>query len=116
MPFNSQQEAKDFLIGKIAAEAELQGNPLLDSERKILAFSEQEPESAARVTGEMLDEADEEWEDGIARLLAAAYKREPPEEKQRYTEAEKELEKGDHYLSIMVSAGLGKVKGLSRFL
>lgn len=116
MPFATQQEAKEFLISKIAAQAELEGNPLLESERKILAFSEQETESTAGVTDEMLDEADDEWESGIARVLAAAYNNDTREEQARYFEAKEELEKGDHYLSIMVSAGLAKVKGLLRFL
>jgi 23S rRNA A2030 N6-methylase RlmJ len=106
VPFATQQEAKEFLIGKIAAQAEVEGNPLLETEKKILAFSEQEPESTLGVTDDMLEEADQEWENGIARLLAASYKRDIPEERERYIEAKKELEKGDHYLSIMVSAAL----------
>jgi hypothetical protein len=114
MPFTSQQEAKEFLIGKIAAEAEFQGSPLMESEKRILAFSEQGPESTVGVTDEMLDEADEEWESGIARVFADAYKRDTPYEQERYVEAKKELEKGDHYLSIMVSAGFAKIYGRLR--
>ncbi len=102
----SQREAKQFLIEKITAEAEHQGTPLMESEKKILAFSEQEPESTVDVTHDMLEEADEEWEDGIARPFAAAYRGATPNEQQLYLQAQKELEKGDHYLSIMLKAGL----------
>lgn len=111
MPFSSQPEAKQFLIAKIAAEAELQGGPLMESEKKILAFSEQDPESTVDVTGEMLDEADEEWENGIARIFADAYNRATPDEKERCMEAKKELEKGDHYLSVMVRDGFRRIHG-----
>jgi hypothetical protein len=105
MPFSSQREAKQFLIDKIAAEAELQGIPLLDSEKKILAFAEQDRGTTVGVTDEMLAEADEEWESGIARIFADAYKRASPEEQELYKQAKKKLEEGDHYLLVMVDEG-----------
>ncbi len=48
MPFSSQREAKRFLVGKIAREAEIEGNPLTESEKRLLLFSEEEPDT---VTG-----------------------------------------------------------------
>jgi hypothetical protein len=38
--FNSVRDAKEYLVGKIAAEAELEGKPLSEIERKMLYFSE----------------------------------------------------------------------------
>jgi hypothetical protein len=88
MPF-SQRQSQAVPDRKIAAEAELQGIPLIESEKKILAFSEQYPESTADVTDEMLEEADEEWEGGIARLFASAYRRVTPSEQQFYLQAKR---------------------------
>jgi hypothetical protein len=48
MPFSTQREAKQFLANKIVAEAEREGAPLSDVERRMLLFCEQEPET---VTG-----------------------------------------------------------------
>lgn len=40
MKFSTIKEAKDYLAGKIAAEAEREGAPLSEIERKMLYFSE----------------------------------------------------------------------------
>lgn len=40
MAFHNAREAKEFLISKIVAEAQLEGIPLSEIERKMLYFSE----------------------------------------------------------------------------
>jgi len=108
MPFSSQREAKQFLVSKIIAEAAYQVAPLSDVERQLLLFTEQEPESMKGLPEEVLQDVDVEYEEKITALLRAAYKRDRdnPQEREQYTDAMRELEKGDHYILVMANAAL----------
>jgi hypothetical protein len=62
MTFSSPMDAKNFLAGKIAAEAENRGMHLSEGEQKLLLFSEQDPESPVDIPEELLEGVDEEYE------------------------------------------------------
>ncbi len=105
MTFSSQSDAKKFLANKIAFEAECQGAPLSDVEKRLLLFSEQEPGSEAGIPDDVLQDIDLEYEKKITSLLKAAYKRdhESPEMREQYEGAMQELDGNDHYLLVMAA-------------
>ncbi|HUY95891.1 MAG TPA: hypothetical protein VMU71_11355, partial [Terracidiphilus sp.] len=70
-------EARQFLVDRIAAEAEREGAPLDAMEKEMLGFAESEAsarqmESARKFESER---DDEEYESRIARLANAVYER-----------------------------------------
>ena len=101
-------EAKDFLAGMIAVEAEQEGTPLSEMERKMLYFSETDwtlPDMKA-VSAEFDKRYDQsEYEQKIARLvhkiktgkLAA-----DEQEKKAWNQAVEKLSEGDHYLLVLI--------------
>jgi hypothetical protein len=109
----SVREAKDFLASEIAEEAQREGTPFSEIERKMLYFSE---------TGwtlpdmmKVYEEFDstygqDEYERKIARLIRGAYRRACRDKTATYEKwhaSIKILNKGDHYLSVMIRlAGL----------
>lgn len=110
MTFSSQLEAKRFLAAKIASEAEREGAALSDVEKRMLLFSEQEPESTVGFPDGFLDDIDEEYERRVTSLLKAAYTRDRdnPLERQPYEDAMKTLKGSDHYILVMAEAALPK--------
>jgi hypothetical protein len=110
MPFSTQREAKQFLANKIVAEAEREGAPLSDVERRMLLFCEQEPETVTGFPDDVLENIDTEYEERITSLLRAAYERdqENRDEKQRFEDAYLKLQDGDHYLLVMAEPVLGR--------
>jgi hypothetical protein len=112
----TERDAKEFLVSQVAGEAERQGHPLSDLERKMLYFSE-----SGWTIPDALDVADafdreydsDEYEKRIAGLVQAARKRATGETAARWTSAIDKLAEGDHYISIM----LGEVpRAETRFL
>jgi hypothetical protein len=109
----SVREAKEFLASEIAEEAQREGVSFSEVERKMLYFSE---------TGwtlpdmmEVYDKFDstsdqDEYEHKIARLIRGAYRRACKEKTRNYEKwwaSIRILNKGDHYLSVMIRlAGL----------
>jgi hypothetical protein len=100
------QEAKDFLVQEIAAEALAEGTPLSSLERRMLYFTE---------SGDAIEDPaalDEEftarystavYEKKISRMGASAYrriKRESPVKLQLWNDALRVLGKGDHYILV----------------
>ena len=112
MPFTSQREAKQFLANKIIAEADREGLPLSDIERRMLFFSEQEPDTVEGLLEDVFDGNDEEYELEMTALLKAAYARDKsiPGEGQNYKDAYDKLAEGDHYISVMAEPVLGGVR------
>jgi hypothetical protein len=111
--FHTVRDAKEFLAGKIAEEAEREGAPLSEIERKMLLHSEIGRASAADV--ELNEEFDRiydqgEYETKITRLIRNAVRRarkENPNEYQQWHCAVRKLSKGDHYILVMTRrAGL----------
>ena len=106
--FASAREAKEFLVARIAEEAQREGIPLSDVERKMLYFTE---------TGWTLPDIVEvneqfdreysvaEYEKKIAGLIRNARQRDrkgDPQEFSAWSEAIRILSKEDHYLLVML--------------
>lgn len=87
------QEAKNFLVQEIAIEAQLEGTPLSDLERRMLYFTESEDatEDPAALNEQFEKEYDTaEYEKKISRLMSHAYRRsnkDSPEKLRLWNEA-----------------------------
>jgi hypothetical protein len=73
--FASQSQAKRFVVERIAAEAAAENRPLSEDERRMLDFSDSDPEHP--VDHELVDRftaeiSDEEYEAKVAGLFARA--------------------------------------------
>lgn len=108
MKFSTIKEAKDYLAEKIAAEAEREGIPLSEIERKMLYFSEMDwtlPDMAS-VSAEFDREYDQDdYEQkitGLARRIEERNRTENPEEKTAWHDAIKKLSEGDNYLTVLI--------------
>lgn len=101
MPFSSQTEAKQFLVELIAVEAQREGEPLPEIERRLLLFSVDEPESAEGIPEERLLDDDTEFEERIIGLFNSAFRNADEEQQKKIPEAIRELKKGDHYILVM---------------
>jgi len=105
--FGSAREAKEFLVARIAEEAQREGVPLSEVERKMLYFTETAwtlPD-IMEVNDQFDREYDqEEYEKKIAGLIRNSRKRARIEDKQEFddwSEAIRILRKEDHYLLVM---------------
>ena len=109
MLFTSQREAKQFLTNKIISQASREGSPLSDIDQRMLLFSEQEPETVEGFPEDVLGNIDQDYEKNITGLLKAAYVRDKkiPGEGQKYQDAYRKLNEGDHYILIMAAPVLG---------
>ncbi len=99
-----QREAKRFFVDKIVAQAVAEGEPLSNSERQMLNFSEADPES---IDPASVDPGGDEYEAKIAGLLKRAYLRDlssDPGAKALYRDAHAVLSEGDHYLAKPLGA------------
>ena len=108
MPFSNQLDAKQFLVDKIVSEAQSQGMPLSDTDRRMLLFSLDESESATGIPVEVLEDTSGVYEAKIIKLLKAAYQKDSnnPEERRKYRDAIRTLKGSDHYILVMASAAL----------
>jgi len=109
----SPDAAKRFFMDRIIAEAERQGIPLSNNERRMLNWSEVEPgcesdpDLAEALESEISDQA---YEAKICGLLEAAYERELSADaaaKESYRAAYSVLKRGDYYVMIMIEQALG---------
>jgi hypothetical protein len=100
------QEAKDFLVQEIVAEAQAEGTPLSDLERRMLYFTEsgdtvEDPAALNKQFTAQYDTA--EYEKKISRLVAHAYRkinRGSLEKLRLWNDALRVLRKGDHYILV----------------
>ena len=101
-------EAKDVIVNEIARQADLDGGSLSDLERRMLYFTESGdcPEDVFKLNEEFEAEYDtEEYEKKIAGIAKRSYKRlkkGDPGATKLWDEAVRELNKGDHYILLMV--------------
>jgi hypothetical protein len=103
--FQSQKQAKEYLIGRIIAEAEGEGVPLSEVERKMLYFSETDwtLPGILEVNAEFeRDYDDTEYEQKIAGLVRNLEARATPEEQEQWGDALIKLSEGDHYLQVLI--------------
>src|SRR5712671_2835107 len=100
-------EAKDFLVQQTAEQAQLEGVPLSELEKRMMYFTEtgEMREDFLQLNEDFEAEYDtDEYETKIAKLLGHAYKRackENDETGRRFDAAIKCLRRGDHYLLVM---------------
>jgi len=100
------REAKEFLIAQILAEADRQGAPLDDVERRMLYFTETAwmPDDTWEASEKFdLDYNQDAYEKKIANLIRDARQRDAANE-QQWAEAISALALEDHYLSVMICA------------
>jgi hypothetical protein len=111
--FSSASEAKEFLVSRIVSEAELEGLPLSEIERKGLYFSETAwtlPDM--KKVNEEFDQNFDQWdyEKKIARLIRNARNRDRQRDTRgagSWSDAIAVLSKEDHYILVMIKqAGL----------
>jgi hypothetical protein len=102
------RDAKDYLAGRIVAEAKREGNPLSEVERKMLYFSETDwtLPGMLEINAEFERDYDgNEYECKIAGLIRNIEARDADDEQEQRTwdQAVEKLSEGDNYLSIMLS-------------
>jgi len=108
--FGSAREAKEFLVSRIVDEAQREGVPLSEVERKELYHSETDwplPDMAS-VDRDFDNERDQdEYERKIKKLVRNArmiIRKIDPQESQAWSDAIRVLNEEDHYLSVMVGS------------
>ncbi len=105
------REAKDFLVQQTAEQAALENVPLSDLEKRMLYFTEiaECPEDPIALNDAFEAEYDtDEYEAKISKLMHHAYvriKKENPEAARQWSEAIRQLSKGDHYLLVLCHDG-----------
>ncbi len=105
------REAKEFLVSRIVLEAEQEGVPLSEVERKMLYFSE--TDWTLPDMGEVSEEFDrkydqDEYETRIVQLVRRAYShicRVGGDQYNRWRSSVDLLSKGDHYILVMIGQG-----------
>jgi hypothetical protein len=101
------REAKDFLVQQTADQAERDGVPLSELEKRMMYFTEsaEAVEDPIELNEEFEAQYDNaEYETKIARLLGRAYQRlekEDPETARTWDVAVRELKQGDHYILVL---------------
>ena len=106
--FQSKEDAMEFLVSRIASEAEMQGCPLNEHERQALKFAADEPSTEwgldwDKVRGSESEGA--EFEKQMSCLLKNAYERDKKagEDTSRYKSACRMIE-GEPYWIVAISA------------
>ena len=95
-------EAKEYLIGRILAEARAEGVELSEIERKMLAYSADDEQLFAALNEEFGRDYDlAEYEEKIG-LLVRNLRRNKNEDRQAWDEAVGVLAEGDHYLLVLM--------------
>jgi hypothetical protein len=96
------------------AQAVAEGTPLSDAERRMLSFSESDPEVAvdpALVAALQAEITDEDYEAKIASLIERSWTRDveaDTDARALYRDALMTLSQGDHYLLVMLDRALGR--------
>lgn len=116
--FHSQQQAKEYLAGRIVAEAFREGAPLSEIERKMLYFSETDwaPPGILEVSAEFERDYDnDEYEEKIAGLISNLRASATPAEQQMWRDAVIKLKEGDHYLLVLIDQARSSDGGSGRW-
>lgn len=120
--FRTIREAKDFLACSIAGQAELDGNPLTEIERKMLYFTETgwTLPDMKEVSAEFDRKYDqEEYERRIGELINQIQLRladQGQQDRERWDAALNKLSQGDHYLSVLANGVSRPRRGLKHNL
>jgi hypothetical protein len=104
------REAMEYLAGRIASEAEWEGMPLSEVERKMLYFTESgwTLPDMKKVSAEFDRDYDQDiYERKIARLVSNIQARDNAQSKMEqevWDSAVEKLSEGDHYLLVLIDA------------
>ncbi len=118
--FETEKDAKEYLVRRIVAEAEHEGTPLTNVERKMLYFTESgwTLPDIMDVNAEFERDYDNDtYEQKIAGLAGSLKKRDSEsggDTKAAWDEAVEKLSEGDHYLLVLINPRLVSVGGLKR--
>jgi hypothetical protein len=114
--FASARDAKEFLASRIVAEAQREGSPLSEVERKMLYFSE----TAWTLPDimEVNDTFDREYDQAVyekkiaklIRKIRASARADNQDESDAWTEAVHTLGREDHYILVLIGAAGGSVR------
>lgn len=113
MKFAGQPEAKEFFVARILAQAAAQGAPLSPAERYMLSWSESDPaftQDPALTAAFEAETNEGAFEAKVGRLARAAYARDVESDsaaRQSWRDAYAVLNKGDHYVLVMLQQALG---------
>lgn len=116
--FQSERQAKEYLIAQIVTEAQLESVPLSEIERKMLYFSETgwTLPNILEVNAEFERDYDnDEYEQKIAGLVREIERRNDVGDREKqssWDDAVVKLSEGDHYLLVLI--GLGRESSIRR--
>ena len=102
------QEAKDFLVQQAEEQAQLEGVPLAELEKRMMYFTEgpDATENPIKLNEEFEEQFNtSEYETKIAKLLCHAYKRLKRNDESKanvWKESVRKLKEGDHYLIVLL--------------
>ena len=110
---HTQADAKRFFANKVIQQAGAEGVTLSSAERKMLLWSESDPEFTVEL--ELVDAlasqmSDEEYEAKISGLIARGFAGDlavDPHAPDEWQQARAVLEQGDHYILVMIDTGVG---------
>ncbi|HEX4309834.1 MAG TPA: hypothetical protein VHZ25_07385 [Acidobacteriaceae bacterium] len=107
--FSAAREAKEYLIGRIVAQAEQDGVELSEIERKMLYFSETAwtlPDMA-EVSGKFdQDHNQEAYEAKIAEVVHNFHETAGEDDEETWNQASEALSSEDHYLLVLINPRL----------
>jgi len=120
--FVTTRDAKEFLVSRIITEAQREGVPLSETERKMLYFSETAwtlPDIA-----EVSDAFDRDYDQAryeekigsLVRNLRADSRKNNPNDYDAWTQAVRKIQREDHYLLVLISASGSKSSPPAGFL
>ena len=102
------QEAKDFLVRQAEEQAQLEGVPLAQLEKRMMYFTEGPDaiENPIKLNEEFEEQFNtSEYETKVAKLLRHAYKRLKQNDESKanvWKESVRKLKEGDHYLIVLL--------------
>jgi hypothetical protein len=111
--FNSQSDAKRFVVEQVLAQARAENVQLSDAERKMLSWSESDPDFIVdpQLPAQLASEiSDEEYERKVVGLLSRRFEvgvAADPAAEAQWRQAADVLHQGDHYLLVMLDKALG---------
>jgi len=112
--FATATDARPFFVEKIVQQAQREGVSLSEDERQMLLWSESAPDSVAdaalaeRLAAEV---SDADYESKIVGLLRSSFKGDTaldPGAKQEWGTALSVLNRGDHYILVMINDAVGR--------
>jgi len=112
--FATTRDAKEFLVSRIVTEAQREGVPLSETERKMLYFSETawtlpDIEEVSEAFDRDYDQASYEEKIGaLVRNLRADSRKNNRSDYDSWTEAARKIQREDHYLLVLISASGSK--------